>query len=82
MNPTTEIAILAQNIRLLRRTHRLTAKETAEIMSISADALELLESGELPLCMDVESLFRLSKYFNIPIADLFRPTAEITENQK
>ena len=50
-------------------------------MSISADALELLESGELPLCMDVESLFRLSKYFNIPIADLFRPIVEIAKQK-
>ena len=82
MNPNTEIAILAQNIRLLRRTHHLTAEETAEIMSISADALELIESGELPLFMDVDSLFRLSRHFGIQIADLFRPTAEITEPKK
>jgi len=82
MNPDTEIAILAKNIRRLRRTYHLTVEETAGIMSISTDTLEQLESGELPPCMDVDSLFRLSKYFNIPIADLFRPTAEITEPQK
>lgn len=82
MNPDTEIAILAQNIRRLRRTHHLTAEETADIMFISTDALEQLESGELPLCVDVDSLFRLSRHFGICIADLFRPIAKITKLQK
>ena len=82
MNPNTENAILAQNIRRLRHTHHLTAEETADIMFISTDALEQLESGELPLLMDVDSLFRLSRHFGIRIADLFRPTAEITKTKK
>lgn len=71
MDNSRELSNLCQNIAKLRKAHRLTRKQMAEIMGISTKSLEKIESGILPLRFGCNALVRLRNAFSIPVSLLF-----------
>ncbi len=66
-----EIAILLNNVSILRRTNNLSQKEMAKKLNIGVHTLNKIENGELPKRLGVKTLFLIEKHFNIPASMLF-----------
>ena len=71
MKENSEFRILCSNIIYLKNKNKLTQKELSEISGLSLYSISKIKKG---ICTDkitAETLYRLSKYFKIRIADLF-----------
>lgn len=66
-----EIIIFSRNLRFIKDKYKLTQKQMAEICGIGMVSMSKLLKNELPPRVGVECLFRLSKYFEVEIKDLF-----------
>ena len=69
----TDYEILAENIRILRKVHRLSQKQMAAIAEISVYCLRKTEQGTLPYSLCVDALIRISRHFHLRPATLFAP---------
>lgn len=76
MTSETEIFILCENIKRLRKKERLSKKEMARIMGIGIRSVTMLENGMLPVRMEAETLWRLKLHFGISIEYLFSKLIE------
>ena len=65
----TDIYIITQNIKWLRKKNKLSLKEMAKILGLSVNTLNKLETGILPPRLDVGFLFKIQAHFNIPAGD-------------
>lgn len=63
--------IFCQNIRYLRKTHRLTQKRMAEICGVSVSTLRKLEDNILPPKISVRTIFNISNHFGLLPGQLF-----------
>lgn len=66
-----EIDILLENIKMLRKKFHLSKKSMAQIMGISVESINKIESGKCPEKLKIDILFRLEKFFSIPVYKLF-----------
>ena len=64
-----DIFIITQNIKWLRDKNKLSLEEMSEILGISTNSLKKLESGILPKRLNLDFLFKIHSYFNIPPKD-------------
>ena len=71
MNNMASVFIFFENIRYLRKKHRLTQKQMAEILGIGIKSLSLIERGILPPRLSGAVLLRAEEYFKIPLKDMF-----------
>lgn len=70
---------IGEKIADLRRENKMTQRDLAEIINVSDKVISKWETGRtLP---DVEAMLRLSKTFNVSIAELFE-CIEKTDTQK
>lgn len=69
--------IFCNNIRVLRRQHKLKKEEMARILHISVSSLSKLEAGRIPPRLSVEVIFFIYQYFHIRPADMFVPFASL-----
>lgn len=69
----TDCKILGENIRLLRKAHRLSQKQMAAIAGISIYSLRKTEQGILPFSLCADTLIRISRHFHLRPATLFAP---------
>ena len=60
------IYIITENIKWLRNKNNLTLNEMAKILGTSTYSLKKLENGILPKRLDIDFLFKIQTYFNIP----------------
>ena len=67
-----EIFILLTNIIILRKSHKLSKKEMADIMGVSLYVLNRIEKEHYPYAIKINSIFKLSHYFGIPPHNLFK----------
>ncbi len=69
-----DIKMLGTRIKELRKQHRLTQNEFANMLNVSFQAVSNWERGIAP--PDLENLCRIALYFNILVDDLIRPCSE------
>lgn len=55
--------ILGIKIRKQRESHKMTVKQTANLIGVTEDEMTRFESGEI--CIDVDSLFQFAYLFNV-----------------
>lgn len=65
--------ILANNITLLRKKHRLSKVKMAKILNISVNSLSKIEAGVIPPRLKVGILFHIRDHFELSIQSLFQP---------
>lgn len=63
--------IFCENIRALRAARRLSKREMAKVIGVSAATLNRLERGSCPPHLSAGVLLRLSDAFGISTDDLF-----------
>ena len=67
----TDCEILGENIRILRKVHRLSQRQMAAIAGISVYCLRKTEQGILPNSLCADALIRISRHFHLRPATLF-----------
>ena len=70
--------VLSYNISYLRKEYNLTKLNMAKIMGVGIKTLNKVEKGILPAKLTVDFLFRIQKYFNIPVSVIV--SKKINEN--
>lgn len=73
MNDKTELLIFCENVKRLRKIHKLSKKEMAKKLGIEVKSLSLIESGTLPPRLSCKVLFRICYYFKVKPKDMFIP---------
>ena len=68
---------LSHNVLYLRKKHKITKKEMAEILGIGIKTLNKIEQGLLPPTLSVEVLFSIREHFGIPLS--FQVSAKLGE---
>lgn len=61
------------NIRLLRKVHRLSQKEMACIMGVSVYCVRKAEQGIFTASLHIEALVNLSRHFRLPPSIFLAP---------
>jgi len=69
----SDVQILCQNIKYLRREHELSKGEMAHILGVGIRTLNDIERGILPPRISCEMLFRIQHHFGISPGQLFTP---------
>lgn len=64
------------NLRLLRKVHRLSQKDMAKIMGVSIYCVRKAEQGVFPPSLHADALLALSHYFHLRPSTFFAPTEE------
>ncbi|WP_234448062.1 helix-turn-helix transcriptional regulator [Virgibacillus salexigens] len=59
------------NLIRLRKEHKLLQKDMEKILSISKDSYGMKERGQVQFTMD--EMFILSRYFGLPLEQIFLP---------
>ena len=77
MNDQTEISILCENVKRLRKRENLSKKEMARLMGIGVRSITMLENGVLPIRMKANALWYLKWRFGITIEELLSKIIEI-----
>lgn len=62
-----------ENVYLLRKAHRLSQKEMAQIMGVSLYCQRKAEQGIFTNSLYMDALEKLCRYFSLRPADLFMP---------
>jgi len=73
MTTNEELQIFCQNIKLLRQKNHLSQRKMARAMGICVQTLRTIESGTFPPRVSYQMLFYTSRFFHIPLDDLFSP---------
>jgi len=68
-NETTNLELLAKNIKKYRKEKNLSQNELAERLNISREHLAKLETTKR--CISLKLLFKLSDTLNVSLRDLF-----------
>ena len=71
MNINRSILCFCKNITVLRRKHRLTYTEMANILHISRKALISIENGEVSPEVTADTVIYAVTYFKISASELF-----------
>lgn len=71
-----QMKTLTANIAGLRKENRLSKKEMAVLMGISAHGVTQIENGNLPPRMQLSALFRVCNYFGYSPKTLFTQNLE------
>ena len=66
-----EFIILSRDLRFLKSKYQLKQKQMAKICGIGVPSMSKLLKNQLPPRVGVECLFKLSRYLDIDIKDLF-----------
>ena len=72
----TDQEIFGENLRLLRKVHRLSQKSMARIMGTSVYCVRKTEQGTFPRSLGISAILRLSRQFHLRPAKLFAPQEE------
>ncbi len=67
-----EIENFAHNVRFLREKHNLSKTEMADILGISFNSLNKIETGQIPKRLSVGVVFRIEQYFGVKCHLLFQ----------
>ena len=81
MRDDRKLIAFCENVRYLRKQHRLTQKEMAQKLHIGISSLRALERGCFPPRLGVEMVFYIHKQFGVPPKRIFAPLQEMKENQ-
>ena len=65
--------ILCQNIGYLRKKNNLSRTQMAKIMGVTIKTLDSIERGVIPQRTNINLLYNLHRYFDIPMQDLLEP---------
>ncbi|MBQ9745279.1 MAG: helix-turn-helix transcriptional regulator [Clostridia bacterium] len=76
MSTQTEISILCENVKRLRKREKLSKKEMARIMGVGVRSITMLENGVMPVRMKADVLGRLKWRFGVTIEELFSKIIE------
>ena len=60
-----EQQVFCKNILLLRKKHRLSKKEMAQLLGIGISTLGKIEKGELPPRLSASIVFRVYEHFHV-----------------
>lgn len=71
MDTSKELHNFCANVFYLRKKYHLSEESMAMLIDISEEDLRLVESGDLPDSVTVDTLFRLYKVFDIPTDAFF-----------
>ena len=69
-------ADFCRNVKRLRRAHKLTQQELADIMGIEKAAARRLEAGIVPQMIRSSALLHLAQYFQLELYQLFLPDGQ------
>ena len=58
-----QLKIFCDNVKYLRKSNGISAREMCRILKISTRSLNRLESGEIPPKMSVSVILRVADYF-------------------
>jgi len=75
---STDSEIFGNNIRMLRKVHRLSQKRMAEIMEIPLSCLQKAEQGIMTDTLLADSIIRAARHFHLRPAQLFAPREQWT----
>ena len=64
-------AVLLKNIRIARRTARITLKEAGEVIGVGEAAVSAMENGKIKFT--AVNLYKLCEMYKVNIADVFDP---------
>lgn len=70
--------IFGENIRLLRKVHRLSQKQMASIANISVYCLQKAEQGVFTNSLGSDAIINLSRHFHLHPSMLFAPSEKWT----
>lgn len=76
MNPALEDQIaqlnnLAKNLKDIRLQNGLTQSDLAQACCISTFTVRRIENPQSNFCPQLDTIFKLAWFFNVPIAELF-----------
>ncbi len=67
-----EMDNFAYNIKFLREKHNISKTKMSDILGISFNSLNKIESGQMPKRMSVDVVFRAEQYFGVKCHLLFK----------
>ncbi len=67
-----EIDNFTHNVKFLREKHNISKTKMADILGISFNSLNKIESGQMPKRMSVGVVFRIEQYFGVKCYLLFK----------
>lgn len=76
-----EIQTFCNNVRILRKSRKITRKEMCAALKIGMKTLNKIESGVLPPKLSCDVIYRLSVYFDVTPKELFSPLPEYLKKQ-
>ena len=67
-----QLANFVHNVAVLRRRHRLSKRAMAKILHISPRTLNLMEAGQVPPGLKVDTIYHLAAFVHISVPELLR----------
>ncbi|APC12770.1 MULTISPECIES: helix-turn-helix domain-containing protein [Providencia] len=72
--------MLGIKIRNQRESHKMTVKQTANLIGVTEDEMRRFENGES--CIDVDSLFQFAYLFNIEPASFLYGVVNVNSGMR